>query len=412
MDGLDPKKFVLSRELNEVHLLLDNLSANPDKTFSLLAGDKDLQPDWLDRICEIGWPPQTSSSDDAAQAALLIRAKDRLNTLAQPASGATIAFTLLVTQEDDAAVDPPTRRSLAQNAYPGLVGRAKSFRRFMDWMQWILLGFLVFTFFFSCYVAFGFATLAQGADAQVALTAAQKRISDAETGVGDLPPGKAVKNPPAPPASPPGGVTSGPNYAIAFCDHAKLIPPVDKTSIPQFDSIAEMQACQAETRAEFAAQSIAGRLRAWLLFLVPRRAAAADSAEDFQETLLFAGSVFHILASTVLPVLYGLLGAAAAVVRSLSRKIKQSTLAPRDLLLSWQQLALGAVMGACIGLFVTQPSAGGQTGAGLIGSVALSSSALSFVAGFGVDQVFAALEALISRIFAVMQPGAAPVKPA
>jgi hypothetical protein len=125
---------------------------------------------------------------------------------------------------------------------------------------------------------------------------------------------------------------------------------------------------------------------------------------------LFAASVVNILGTAVLPVLYGILGAGAAVLRSISRKIKSSQLAPRDLHLSLQQLALGAVMGACISLFIAQPSNASQTTPGLIGAVALSGSALSFVAGFGVESVFAALEAFIARIFFIGS-GTPPQKP-
>jgi hypothetical protein len=103
------------------------------------------------------------------------------------------------------------------------------------------------------------------------------------------------------------------------------------------------------------------------------------------------------MGTAVLPFLYGLLGAGAAIIRSLSRKIRASLLSPRDLHLSFQQLALGAVIGACIGLFVSAPGGDGEEG--LLGPVTLSASAISFVAGFGVEAVFQAIEALITRLF-------------
>lgn len=87
--------------------------------------------------------------------------------------------------------------------------------------------------------------------------------------------------------------------------------------------------------------------------------------------------------------------------------MRLSLLAPRDLNLAIQQLALGAVMGACIGIFIAQPSAGPSGGATVIGPVALSASALSFLAGFGVDAVFATLESVIARVFNVQPSGAA-----
>jgi hypothetical protein len=123
-----------------------------------------------------------------------------------------------------------------------------------------------------------------------------------------------------------------------------------------------------------------------------------------QQTNVEWGVIFiGILAGTILPIFYGLLGAAAAVVRSVSAKLRDSTLMPRDLGLAYVQLALGAVIGACVGLFVTSDgnAAGGQ---GLLGSVHLSAPALCFVGGFGVEGVFLALESLIRRVFNIDQP--------
>jgi hypothetical protein len=107
----------------------------------------------------------------------------------------------------------------------------------------------------------------------------------------------------------------------------------------------------------------------------------------------------EVLGTAVLPFCYGILGAGAAVVRNIWGKMRDSLLAPRDLTLSLGQLALGAVIGACIGLFVTGSGTSPQGTVGLAGPVTLSSSAMSFIAGFGVESVFVALESLIKRVF-------------
>jgi hypothetical protein len=106
-------------------------------------------------------------------------------------------------------------------------------------------------------------------------------------------------------------------------------------------------------------------------------------------------AVIEIIVTAMLPTLYGVLGAGAAMVRAYWAKIKSNTLSPSEYALSIGQLALGAVIGSCIGLFVTTP--GGSNG--LIGSITLSASALSFIAGFGAEGVFLALESLIKRVF-------------
>jgi len=79
--------------------------------------------------------------------------------------------------------------------------------------------------------------------------------------------------------------------------------------------------------------------------------------------------------------------------------MRDSLLSPRDLTLSLGQLALGAVIGACIGLFITPSGVGSQGAGGLTSSVTLTPSALSFIAGFGVEGVFVALEGFIKRVF-------------
>ena len=121
---------------------------------------------------------------------------------------------------------------------------------------------------------------------------------------------------------------------------------------------------------------------------------AAVRAEDEESVRILT----QLMANSVLPLCYGILGAGAAVVRDLWAKMRESTLSPRDYPLALGQLSLGAVIGACIGLFITPAGAAGQPD-GLFAGVALTGSALSFIAGFGVEGVFVALESLVRRVF-------------
>jgi hypothetical protein len=374
----DPMAYILRRARSEVHLLLDNLSASPDTTISALtAGGRPVELDekWLEEVCRITWPPNTPGATPrslADQAALLIRAKDYLNSLAKPASGASIAFTLMVTQERIAAEvkpggdeDPaPSRSSLACDAYPDLVPKAYGFRRWMFIMALVLLAILASTCLLSWYVAMGNAALADLTGASNGVAAAQKSVTDAQTAL-------IAK----------GTTNDTPSYRSGYCaENAKDYPSVEL-----------MSGCEALRHREEEYEKVSDSLTSW--------------TPGGDETA--ARWVLNVLGGAVLPVLYGFLGAAAAIVRSLSRKIKGSQLSPRDFQLSFQQLALGAVIGACIGLFISQPESGKSTEMALLGPVPLSSSAISFVAGFGVEAVFQALEALISRIFNI-----APAAPA
>ncbi|HYD38042.1 MAG TPA: hypothetical protein VEA60_10535, partial [Allosphingosinicella sp.] len=450
-----PTVFVLDRELSEVHLLLDNVSANPSTTLAeRLAAvdglDEDLPDDWIEQVCRISWPPEGSDDDKAEDAALLIKAKDRLNRLSYPASGSTIAFTLLVTQHD-AKSQPwlrlgggageggeersPTRHSLAQTAYPDLVEKAVRFRKAMRSISIALVAALIFTCLLSWYVAYGNSALAELAAAESALEVVNKRVSDAEAAEDNQ------LDAPAPAPRPAGAAKDG-VVAAAAGDVAaakatasdRFIPYCDR---PTYASAAQSQACAAQSEARRNLERVKRRLAGWVCVIswdcvkdlsdyavaAPAEPAAAGSlaapappketaesrraalhnAELIDNAPSRAAALATIMGTAVLPFLYGLLGAGAAIIRSLSRKIRASLLSPRDLHLSFQQLALGAVVGACIGLFIAAPGSSGE-GESLLGPVALSASAISFVAGFGVDSVFEALETLIKRIFNVAPP--------
>jgi hypothetical protein len=438
----DPKVFVLDRELSEVHLLLDNVSANPTTTLaerlvSTQGLEDDLSDDWIEQICRISWPPDGTDDDKAEDAALLIKAKDRLNRLSYPASGSTIAFTLLVTQHDtenrpwlslgDGGGEErsPTRNSLAQTAYPDLVPKAIRFRKAMRSISIALVVALFVTCLLSWYVAYGNAALAELATAAKALDDVNKRVNDAEAAEDNQPP-----TAPGAAAAPAGATKSG---VAATGDTAKssagdrFIPYCDR---PVYTSAAQSQACAARGEAQRNIDRVERRLAGWICVVswdclddaglpslepaAPGSSAAPpkETSESLKATLhnaelianapSRAAALANIMGTAVLPFLYGLLGAGASIIRSLSRKIRASLLSPRDLHLSFQQLALGAVVGACIGLFVAAP--GADDGTGLLGPVTLSASAISFVAGFGVDSVFEALETLIKRIFNVAQP--------
>ncbi|HEX8061834.1 MAG TPA: hypothetical protein VF535_01320 [Allosphingosinicella sp.] len=89
----EPMAYILRRARSEVHLLLDNLSANPDTTISALTAagrPAELDENWLEEDCRVTWPPDIPGAIPttlAEQAALLIRAKDYLNSLAKPGVG-------------------------------------------------------------------------------------------------------------------------------------------------------------------------------------------------------------------------------------------------------------------------------------------------------------------------------------
>jgi PASTA domain len=426
--------FIFARELAEVYLLLDYLSGRSDKGLVAALGDgnEEVGKQRIKEICKIAWPPQGTSSEQAEQAAILMMAKDCLNNAARPANGASIAFTLLVageekgarhkhggsfswstrwppwrskkqrtaeaegrgadssppkpaapagdakqeaaegnggaTRSSDAAKDSglppagfwggeaPSRFSLAKLAYPGLVGRARNFY----WLSYFVMGSLFLWLIFTCLLSWDIAggqaimTRLDATDASIA--AIEKRSPDLATRT--------------------------------------------KADTNEYDALQIVRRNSRQDLADWLAPW------GWLKALSHKLCDPAGCQTEAAVKLLpnqineqqWAAVLLQVLATAVLPLFYGLLGAGAAVVRSLWSKTRDSLLGRRDVLLSFGQMAQGAVIGACIGLFVT-PSGTSQGVAAFTGAASLTPSALSFIAGFGVDSVFIALESLIKRIF-------------
>ncbi|MRV72707.1 hypothetical protein GJ700_13415 [Duganella sp. FT92W] len=470
---LDIRDFIFVRELAEVYLLLDHISGRWDKPLD--AEGEQLRA----AVCAIGWPPNGSRPDAAEQATTLLRAKDRLNALARPASGATIAFTLLVVGEEDprrqhrrwwrrlwrwgwpgkrrcewralphggaksvappitpqgavgaAAVDgavaqtpippftaptngdlivpgcgftrPPTRMSLARTAFPGLIGPAGHFNRGIWRIVLFLVMWMVLTCVLSWDITAGNVVLTHLDTLRTQQGELARKISSAEAADelarrSKAGPAAAVELPP-----------------VQFCE------PVIPSAPRKYRTVEELQLCTDKERLENERVVTQRNLHVWikpweklyrLVTFEPSPGAPPQRAGGIPD---FAGPyggdeeparvLTHVIGCAVLPLCYGILGAGAAAVRNLWAKLRESMLMPRDYTLALGQLALGATIGACIGLFVNPSGSSSGAGAALASSWTLSGSALSFIAGFGVEGVFLALEAFVRRVFGVAGQG-------
>ena len=395
-----PEPPLLVSELAEVYLLLDNISAVASKALPDLSAEpifSGSSKTWLEQVNEIRWPPTPGTPQPAAnEAAKLIRVRDVLNNEAWPASGASIAFSLIVAGEtggmssplralwrrvagqreeatppppdprDRLGVDAPSRRSLAALAYPILSGRQRLYRRIYDSLNWMM----PIALFAACFTSW--------------------RV---ETGTALL---RAV-------------------------DGAFAQSGVFRTDVaPETVSVMAQDRRQAssEDRAPALNRSRAlSNLRLWMedqrylpgfIGADKELPSLRDGTKQVEANLEWARVLIGVLVGSVLPFFYGLLGATAAVVRSNAAKMRASTLVPRDLMLGWVQVGLGAVLGLCVGLFVAPRD--GDAGGNLFDTGHLSLAALSFLAGFGVEGVFRALEVAIARVFPVGPP-TAPVRP-
>lgn len=117
----------------------------------------------------------------------------------------------------------------------------------------------------------------------------------------------------------------------------------------------------------------------------------ANSVEATNDNLLATSRLkLEILSTYLLPLLYGLLGACAYVLRSVTAEVKAEVFSRTSDVSYRLRLMLGLVAGLSIGWFL-HPT---EKDAGLLAS--LSPLALAFVAGYSVELLFAALDRIVN----------------
>lgn len=423
--------LVYRQELNEVYLLLDFISGRPDKHLSALDSmiadpvdgvTKLTATGVIERVSALRYPPAPPDSKKAQDAAFLLTLKDQLNCIAYPARGLTIAYTIMFTEnpgnwigrlmgggkrglagrigspptEDDAR---PNRVRLAQLAFPGLILSAASFRRVKDLLAWLALLITVLSATFLWQVTYGAQLAARFDEAKRVESAAtaniyvqldRERTGDAKV----KQPGDLTTYCSLPPATPAGPALDGLSSTTRqLCNefayrHALLGVTIDDVSSYS--------------------QSWVFRVSDWLL---PMHAvcpvagcARADPGvhQGRQEDAQSIAAVLAMMTNYMLPIMFGLIGTMAALVRGIQDKVTESILAPRDKALSLIRLPLGMMAGVCVGLFFNPSALATQQG-GAIATFTLSASSIAFLAGYGAEGFFRMLDTLITRVFSLQE---------
>lgn len=105
-------------------------------------------------------------------------------------------------------------------------------------------------------------------------------------------------------------------------------------------------------------------------------------------SLLNSKSTLAILSQYVLPLLYGLLGALAYILRTLSREIQNVTFTRGSEIRYSLRWPLGMLGGVTVGLFFDPEN--------LSGLAAITPLGLAFLAGYGVELLFTGLDRMVS----------------
>lgn len=335
----------------------------------------------LHRVMAIKYPIEEQDAHFAANAAFLMRARDVLNTRAAPATGATIAFTAMVTPSGSSPGREQgitgTARELAREAYPLLESPAERLgrwvRRQFYWMAWVL----VVTVALSAYIAWGKSFLdsldAVRHDDSATQQALYGRIST---------------------------FTKADNGA-----HAAAVECIEPTSVYVDNNVTTdvNDACYRLRQIKIRNDVTYANLAAWRMAapFVKRPGKADETLASWQtNTGQRAIAEMTIVGNYVMPILYGYLGSTAFILRRYYNRFAAHLLSPRDLTANRIRWLLGLLIGGCVGLVYSGSGTAQSTGTlGL--AVTLSTSAIAFLAGYGVEVVFKALDALISDVFHV-----------
>ena len=112
------------------------------------------------------------------------------------------------------------------------------------------------------------------------------------------------------------------------------------------------------------------------------------TARDFQRQLLEARFALDVLQGYILPLLYGMLGACAFILRTLFVEIRAIAFT-NEFSLYWLRVVLGILAGVAVGWFIA-PGPDDNV------FKALSPLALAFLAGYSVELFFSAMDKLLA----------------
>ena len=432
------EELVFRQELNEVYLLLDFISGQPDKHLSDLdnkivdLADPDAKlssTEVIKRVSGLRYPPAPPA---ASNAAFLLTTKDWLNSIAYPARGLTIAYTIMFIEGDGSGprrflrrtaaaasgrkLEQPassSRVQMAQQAFPGLIDSAARFRSVKDVFAWGAIVSTVISAFLLWQVTYGVQLTARLNDLERSRTAAAAGIYD------QLNTERATRTG----FSGNSTLTSkdGLQYLREVCSTASgAVDPspatrsADRPSKPGDDQSSTVrQLCNSyvyqQALLDMTIKDV-GAYRDGRLFKLYARMLPVHSvcppegctrgSQGFprQEDAESVSGVLIMMSNYMLPILFGLVGTIASLVRGIQDKATQSILAPRDRSLSLIRLPLGIMAGVGVGLFFNPSTISAQTG-GSLGLLTLSASGIAFLAGYGAEGFFRMLDLLITRIF-------------
>jgi hypothetical protein len=352
--------------------------------------------------------PDASPALNAADMRFLVEFRDYLNSAASPATGSTIAFSMLVS--DRAAGH---RIADARVAYPGYRGLAWRLRAFVFSMCVVALFVTVLVALMGAYVYWGNAIVAS----------ANGVITEQD----DL--GKDIAREEA------SGITrlNADDYQTAMTGSVlqPQIVHISGTGVSLAGPAATPSAgilglCDAILQSSYSGRTVKVFLSSNQEYLCARNADIISQTLDFQtEIKAWFGVEHHLLPfqsktmrspallmrvaphlisvvnGYAIPLAMGFLGSAAFILRVFLERLGNRILTTRDLLSNSIRLVLGFLSGLAVGFFLSPSGSGGAPTDSLGLGISLTAPALAFLAGYAVDVLFRFLDTLAGRAFTV-----------
>jgi hypothetical protein len=384
------------RELNEVHLLMDFVSGRADRSLSDMSGIPDpanpTEPlKWqnaVQQVCDIRFPPVGTPASKARQAALLLSVKDKLNGLADPARGISVAYTSMFSGVAKSGKVNGKRQEDAYGfaiaAYPNLRGQAATFRYWFGKLPWLALVWALLTALVSWDVYTSSAALNT-------VTA----LEDQESHL--VQPGQTF----FPNSDNCFDVKDGPDRAKIKLN--STAPSVDMSVCRTFAVLEIKLATARPELAGFTERHLMKHPVGWIMFMFSPKKAAMGDINAPREQL--AASVLSVFTNYIIPMMFGLLGTLAGLVRSVWQKVRDSTLRPEDARRTVASVPLGLVAGLSVGLIITPSGSPAEGISNVAGSITLSATALAFLAGYGAEAFFTMIDELLKRVFSLGNSG-------
>ena len=144
-------------------------------------------------------------------------------------------------------------------------------------------------------------------------------------------------------------------------------------------------------------EEITRMLASWAWYF-PMHIEKSDKEAGADRVFTICGRILDVLQQYVLPLLYGLLGAMAFVIRTISQQARDRLYRVENETGYYLRIWLGILGGLAIGWFFKPSSEG-------VGSI--SPLALAFVAGYSVDLLFTAMDRIVNAFSA---PDTSPEK--